>query len=168
MRGNELNSRTPSRTKGGLYIPEPWKPSAPGKTRILSALLQEPKTYSYIKADAQLQDPSLIKYLRELLREGLIEKDLKTRAYSITLTGKNYLVIDKLAASVNSLTSASTLREESPFLSDSLITRVGDYQRLVVFAGPDDREFKRRIQEAIKPFVKDNLILYDSETSRTK
>ena len=96
MRGNELNSRTPSRTKGGLYISEPWKPSAPGKTRILSALLQEPKTYSYIKADAQLQDPSLIKYLRELLREGLIEKDLKTRAYSITLTGKNYLVIDKL------------------------------------------------------------------------
>ena len=158
-----MKSKTSGRKEVGLSdIPEPWKPSAPGKTRILSAL-QQPKTYSHIKAEAKLQDPSLIKYLRVLLRDGLIEKDTKTRAYKITPAGKNYLVIDKLSDSVNSLTSGSTMRTESPF---SLIRRVGDYQRLVVFAGPDEREFKRRIQEAIQPFVKDNMILYDSEKSR--
>jgi predicted transcriptional regulator len=164
----ELGSKTSGRKEVGLYyVREPWKPSAPGKTRILSALLQESKTYSNIKSEAQLQDPSLIKYLRELLREGLIEKDPKTRAYSISPAGKNYLIIDKLAASVNSLTSASTIREESLFSFDPLLTRVGDYQRLIVFAGPDERKFKRRIQEVIEPFVKDNLVLYDSEMSRS-
>lgn len=157
-----MKSKTSSRKKtGSSYIPEPWKPSAPGKTRILSAL-QQPKTYSHIKTEAKIQDPSLTKYLRELVFETLITKDTRSHAYNITPTGKNYLVIDKLAASVNSLTNASTLRTES--LSSSNPS-VGDYQRLVVFAGPDEKEFKRRIQETIEPFFKDHLILYDSETS---
>lgn len=169
VRGGKLRSKTSSRKELGLYyIPEPWKPSAPGKTRILSSLLQ-PKTYSNIKAEAQLQDPSLIKYLRELLREGLIEKDVKTHAYNITLAGRNYLVIDKLTASmVSGLTSASTTRTKSLLPSVPMLSsgESRDYQRLVVFAGPDENEFKRRVREAIESFAKDNLILYDSEKNR--
>lgn len=61
---------------------------APGKMRMLKVLADhELKAYTTIKRGANIQDPSLIKYLREMLRDKLIEKDDKTRAYRITERG---------------------------------------------------------------------------------
>jgi len=69
---------------------------------------------------------------------------------------------------MSDLTSASTTRTESllPSVPGISSGESGAYQRLVVFAGPDEKELKRRVREAIEPFAKDNLILYVSEMNR--
>jgi predicted transcriptional regulator len=68
---------------------KPWKRLAPGKMRILQTLQDGgPTTYTAIKTKARLQDPSLIKYLKEMILDRLVEKDADTRAYRITRGGE--------------------------------------------------------------------------------
>jgi DNA-binding MarR family transcriptional regulator len=71
------------------YSEAPWVPLPPGAFRIMEALgSAELKSYTNIKKDAKLQDPSLIKHLRRLVEIGFVERDSGTRAYRITERGK--------------------------------------------------------------------------------
>jgi predicted transcriptional regulator len=118
-----------------------WRPLAPGKMSILHGLVNgESEPYTALKRKAEIQDPSMIKYLRELLADRLIEKDPSTRAYRITDDGlRETLTYDFTYSLFQELMShtKSALRD----------------RRVIVFDFPNskrDEALRKRIRELLQ------------------
>ena len=73
------------------------RPFAPGEIKILRALEHPrlgkvmPKSYKSLREETKLSDPVLSDYLKRLQKKKLIQRDIETRGYLLSVKGKRRL-----------------------------------------------------------------------------
>jgi DNA-binding PadR family transcriptional regulator len=132
---------------------------APGAIRILQALRQRTrggaverplKSYTTIKEDAYLGDPSLAKHLRKLLARGLIERDSNTRAYRITRSGDDELTRLELAEQMRDDVLGPLLDSPAMQTDGVLIIAINEIT---------DRRLQERIKALTKELARKKLLI---------
>ena len=84
-------------------------PFSPGEVKILRALkgsmteAKISKSYTMLRGETKLSDPVLSGYLKRLRKKGLLDRDIDTRKYSLSLKGRRRLELFELVEKIRKI-----------------------------------------------------------------
>ena len=82
---------------------------APGEVKILRALIgvgaerEIFKSYTTLREETSLSDPVLSSYLKRLRKRGLLNRDIDTRKYSLSVNGRRRLELFELTEKIRKI-----------------------------------------------------------------
>ena len=85
------------------------KTLVPGKIKILKALENGRKSYTQLKRDTGLSDPTISEYLKWLWKNDYINRDIDSRKYELLSKGKYLLPISDLVDQLNQVLRRSMI-----------------------------------------------------------